>query len=464
MEYRSVNTKLVVSELHRAFKIFNENLFDGVLPEPAILIQSRGNKKLTLGWCTVAKVWKNEMTHEERYEINIVAEALNRGVYPVMTTLLHEMVHLNNLINNVKDTSRGNTYHNMKFKNTAEEHGLIIEHAEKIGWSVSKLSGYTMDLIDRNNFNEAVFSLGRRDMEFDSIGKPRKKKKTSSRKYYCPKCGTSIRASKDVFILCGDCTDIEKGEVVPMIKVIEKDITEGNDEGTGTDAGTDADSDASAGTNIGTEVDVDADAGTNSEAEKVTVVCGSCGCVNDVTEGTEICPDCGESLAGTKEPEPVEQPEEPAEDSEIIEVDTTLIDGDGKEVEVKQGTFKATKTVWTVEQIQATMKLIAKAFEIKGYKPVGIDTIACPLEIEISEKLNSQYAKYVEGKKAVFSKGYLESASDEDIIDTINHTYLHHYQFCAEGLKVNHKKEFKALCVEFGISTVVPTKNHRAMK
>lgn len=296
---KSINTKVVIAELHRAFKMFNENLFEGKLPEPAILIQSRGNKKLTLGWCSVQKIWKNEKTEEEKYEINLVAEGLNRGVYPVMTTLLHEMVHLYNLVNDIKDVSRGNTYHNMKFKKTAEAHGLIIEHADKIGWSVSKLQGTTMNLIDSYEFDEAVFSLGRRDLDFEGNEKP-VKKKSSSRKYYCPECGTTIRASKDVFVLCGECTNIEEGKVVPMLKEPAEEDFEGIE---------------------------------GVDTNKVEIICPECGCISTVSEGETICPECG--FDTTQETQEIKEPEEVP--IGIIEIDTELNDGAGNMIPVKQG-------------------------------------------------------------------------------------------------------------------------------
>ena len=431
---KQVNTKLVISELHRAFKLFNDELFKGQLPEPAILIQSRGNKKLTLGWCTVGKVWKNEFTQEERYEINLVAEALNRGTLPVMATLLHEMVHLHNLVNEIKDTSRGNTYHNMKFKKTAEEHGLIIEHADKIGWSVTTLQGETIDLINSANFDEAVFSLGRRD--FSAGDKEKKKKKSSSRKYVCPECGTTIRASKDVFVLCGLCTDVEEGKIVPMLK----EETEG-----------------------------EADSPT---AELIEKVCVDCGCVSEVTEEASECPECGGELVipqpkeePTEEPaepieeEPAEETAEPAEKPiEIVEVDDILIDGAGNPVPVKQGMINIRKS-WTAEAIADIFKEAKEQAEALGLQAPTFD-----LPIEINPKMVAQFALYKEGKNVTFSKNYLAEASDEEIIDTIKHQYLHHYEFIVEGLKSNHKKPFKALCEQFGLDTKVPTKNHRAMK
>lgn len=432
---KSVNTKLVISELHRAFKLFNENLFNGELPEPAILIQSRGNKKLTLGWCTVKQVWKNELTKEERYEINLVAEGLNRGIYPVMTTLLHEMVHLHNLVNNIKDVSRGNTYHNMKFKKVAEAHGLLVEHADKIGWSLSKLQGLTMDLIDMNHFDEAVFSFGRIDLDFDDAGKPRKKKKTSSRKYICPNCGGTVRTSKDMNILCGDCTNLEEGIIVAFVKVEEPD-EEGDDE-----AGTEG--------------------ADGTEENMVEYICKSCGAVSMIPEDADrVCPECG-CCEGEEEEE--EEPEEEPTPANVIEVDTEINDGAGNMIPVKQGAFdvKADNTGWTVERIMEELEGASIQFKGLGFKNAPAVE---GLKIEINEKMVSQWALYKEGKGINFSKNYLETASDSDIIDTIKHQYIHFYQYTVEGLKSNHKKEFKKMCELMAISTEVPTKNHRAMK
>lgn len=281
---KHINTKVVIEELHRAFRLFNEKLYNNELPEPAILIQSRGARKLTLGWCTVGKVWKNDCTHEERYEINLVAEALNRGIYPVMSTLLHEMVHLYHNVNEIKGTSRGNTYHNKRFKADAEAHGLIVDHAEKIGWSVTRLTGATMNLIDSAKFDEAVFSLAR--LEAGEEEKP--KKKATSKKYVCPICGQIVRATKEVNILCANCTNIEEGIVVRMIEEVPEDKEPVEDE--------------------------------PKDLILVKKVCSSCGCEVEVPKHLKLCPECDElSLIDLD-----------------LEEDTVLDDGAGNPVPVKQ--------------------------------------------------------------------------------------------------------------------------------
>lgn len=193
------NMKLVINELHKAFDMFNKEYYKGQLPTPIIIVQTRGNKKNTLGWCTINPIWENSETNEKKYEINIVAETLNRGIHKVMSTLLHEMVHLHNLINGIKDVSRGNTYHNMRFKEVAERHGLIIEHDPRIGYSPSRLNNISMNMIDKSNINKSAFMIARMDIQ-QSVSS-----RQSYRKYICPSCGANVRATKETNIICGDC-------------------------------------------------------------------------------------------------------------------------------------------------------------------------------------------------------------------------------------------------------------------
>lgn len=127
------------------------------------------------------------------------------------------MVHYYNFENGVQDCSRGNTYHNRRFKASAEAHGLTVEHTDKYGWSRTSPSDALLDfilkneltdiLINRNEHNGAhVYGTGARiGTETTSPPKP-----NSTRKYICPCCGKSVRATKAVNIACLDCN-------VPMV-------------------------------------------------------------------------------------------------------------------------------------------------------------------------------------------------------------------------------------------------------
>lgn len=212
-----VNIQMAITELHKAFYSFNRDFFNNELPEPAILIQHKGNRKNVLGWCSTKEIWKNDNTKELKYEINIVAEYLNRHVFEVMATLLHEMVHLWNITHKIQDVSRSGTYHNKRFKEEAEKRGLIVDKDDRLGWCMEKLTPAMIEYIKKLKLNDMVFSMAR-----NSKYRPEKpddeeggeegggdgeegKTKSSVRKYVCPKCDTIIRATKDVDVICGNC-------------------------------------------------------------------------------------------------------------------------------------------------------------------------------------------------------------------------------------------------------------------
>lgn len=192
-----VNISETVAFLEMAFDAANDRLFCGKLERPMITVQASPK---AYGHFTQYDAWTVNAGEkaEGRKEINIGAETLNRPIENTIATLIHEMVHYQNLLDGVKDTSRGGTYHNKRFKQTAEEHGLLIEYNDRIGWSVTQPG-------------ESVRSLVA-DMGWDTINLCRAgelgkaaKKKSSTRKYTCPVCGQSIRATKAVNVICGDC-------------------------------------------------------------------------------------------------------------------------------------------------------------------------------------------------------------------------------------------------------------------
>ena len=191
--------KAVIEKLESLFSKFNEQFYEGKIQKPVIAV-SPDTTKGAYGWCTSWKAWTtaNDSEDDGYYEINMCAEHLNRSFSEICSTLLHEMVHLWNLQNNVQDTSRNGSYHNKKFKEAAEQHGLIIEKDEKYGWTRTSLNKEAEAYI--NSLNDDGFSLYRKKMI-----NVRSSSKQSTRKYVCPICGSIIRATKEVHVMCCDC-------------------------------------------------------------------------------------------------------------------------------------------------------------------------------------------------------------------------------------------------------------------
>ena len=204
----TIKTSRTAGYMEKIFRALNSRYFDSQLEEPVITIQSTPR---AYGHVTVAKAWARA-DGERRHELNIGAGTLARPIEEVAATLLHEMVHYFNYKNGVQDCSRGNTYHNKKFKAAAEAHGLTVTHSDKYGWSHTAPgealldfileNGLTDILINRNEYGGfQVTGTG----THSGTGTTPPRRPSSTRKYICPCCGNSVRATKTVNIACLDC-------------------------------------------------------------------------------------------------------------------------------------------------------------------------------------------------------------------------------------------------------------------
>lgn len=182
-----------------AFDAANIEYFGGTLPRPVILIQSSPGIH---GHFYSGEVWKDTQRKTSSYEISIGAESLKRPIADVIATLIHEMVHYYCYLNGIQDTSRNGTYHNSRFKEEAEKRGLIIEYDKKIGHSITSPSSELKKFCTARHWRNKLTLYRDTEMPDDT---PKQKKPSSTRKYVCPCCGQSIRATKTVNIICGDC-------------------------------------------------------------------------------------------------------------------------------------------------------------------------------------------------------------------------------------------------------------------
>ena len=178
----------------------------------------------TNGHFTTGRVWRAESSL--MHEINISAEHLDRPIENIMATLQHEMVHYYCEVNGINDTCQYGRYHNQKFKSEAEARGLIITRADGIGWSVTQPSENFINVLKKHNIEKPI-DINRDGLILDLLGKlgkggtdgvdgigvavtptiKPKYPKQSTRKYICPCCGNSFRATKTINVLCMDCDE-----------------------------------------------------------------------------------------------------------------------------------------------------------------------------------------------------------------------------------------------------------------
>lgn len=188
-----------ITWLGKLYDYLNQYLFNFDLERPVITVQN-DERNRAYGWFTCGKVWKESAQDDGEYEINISAQYLNRPANEIASTMLHEMCHHYAKINNLQDCSRGGTYHNKLFKDIAEKHGLTVENVAKIGWSKTSLTEETEKLLANFlalNPATVIYRL--------PVLKGQRVKTSSTRKYICPCCGNSVRATKSVNIACIDC-------------------------------------------------------------------------------------------------------------------------------------------------------------------------------------------------------------------------------------------------------------------
>ena len=198
----------VCGYLNKIFDLLNAEFFDNELVRPTITIQS--TPKAYGHFSLRDDTWVS--VTGSSHEINIGAGTLARPIELVTSTLQHEMVHYYNYIHGIKDTSRGNTYHNKKFKAACEARGLIVTHSDKYGWSHTSPGDAILDFVLKHELTDILINRNEfYGFQITGTGThsgtptPPPPKGSNSRKYQCPCCKSSVRATKVVNIVCGDC-------------------------------------------------------------------------------------------------------------------------------------------------------------------------------------------------------------------------------------------------------------------
>ena len=188
-----------VNELH---DFLNERFFESTLSKIVLTLQLDPKGK-TYGHYTCYEAWQSG-DGQKSPEINISANYLDRPPVETIATLLHEMCHQYAGQHKINDCSRSGTYHNKQFKDIAEKHGLEVEKT-KNGWNSTKLTDHAKSVVAP--MIDKLFSIKRIVPTNGGATKT-----SSTRKYMCPDCELTVRATKEVYIKCGDC-DVTMQEV-----------------------------------------------------------------------------------------------------------------------------------------------------------------------------------------------------------------------------------------------------------
>lgn len=189
--------------LDRAFNHFNDRLFENRLPP--VLFTLRAGRK------THGYFWAEQFTHREdgdtTHEIALNPATMDRSLEAVLSTLVHEMTHLEQQEYG-KPGKKG--HHNKEWVKLMERVGLIPSNTGEPG---GKQTGRQMThYIDPEGpFVEALAELTDKGFDLPYFTKPReaapKKKDLSKVKHECPVCEAKAWAKLGSSIICGDCDE-----------------------------------------------------------------------------------------------------------------------------------------------------------------------------------------------------------------------------------------------------------------
>ena len=197
-----------VKYLDGLFEFFNEKLFHSELPRPVITVQFDGRSNRS-GWCTKSKVWKGD--GGEAYEINLSARNLNKPIAETAADLLHETCHYFARLRDYKDLNANGRYHNKLFKRICEMHGLNAEEEGGKGYAKTSLtldSGHLLKEYTDKNPPEFIYRIA------EKKGLP--VRINNVRKYFCPVCGSKVKATRSVNIICADCGVAFNEEIIEI--------------------------------------------------------------------------------------------------------------------------------------------------------------------------------------------------------------------------------------------------------
>lgn len=196
--------------LDRAFNHFNRELFEDRLP-PVIFTLRAGRKAHGYFW---AEQFAHREDGDPTHEIAMNPATMSRELIDVLSTLVHEMTHLEQ---QEFGKPGKNGHHNREWVKLMERIGLIPSNTGQPG---GKQTGRQMThYVDpMGDFLTSASSLIDTGFDLPYFTKPReaaaKKRDLSKVKRECPCCSAKAWAKQGMKIICGDCEEVMLEEEV----------------------------------------------------------------------------------------------------------------------------------------------------------------------------------------------------------------------------------------------------------
>ncbi|WP_315729012.1 SprT-like domain-containing protein [Bradyrhizobium sp. SZCCHNS2015] len=201
-------TATTYGELNRAYDFFNDRLFGGELPRCLITMQRH---KGAYGYFSPDRFGSRDGEVADEIALNPTHFA-HRTPREIMSTLVHEMVHL--WQKHFGKMPRG-AYHDKQWAKKMHEVGL---HPSSTGGPGGKETGQKVShfIKDDGPFARAFVDFeqlgmnelfGDRFAESEKAAKSRAKKRASKTKFTCEQCDLNAWAKPDARLICGECSE-----------------------------------------------------------------------------------------------------------------------------------------------------------------------------------------------------------------------------------------------------------------
>jgi hypothetical protein len=187
------------------FDYFNAALFDNQLPGVLLNFSRKAN---THGFFAPER-WENGLK-VKTHEISLNPQTLAREPKLVLSTLVHEMVHL---WQQDFGTPSRRAYHNKQWAQKMESVGLIPSHTGEPGGNKTG-QNMTHYIEAGGRFDKAFEAMPEayllpftsREYGMQGSGKTGAKTKDKSKlKYTCPVCAVNVWGKVGLYLKCGDC-------------------------------------------------------------------------------------------------------------------------------------------------------------------------------------------------------------------------------------------------------------------
>ncbi len=196
----------IQNQFNSAFAFFNKTLFSEKLPPCIITISSSGrqNGHYQKKRFICRKSEALDKNNQYKDEIALNPDSFDRDDIVILSTLVHEMVHL--WQGTFGEASRA-AYHNKQWGDKMEGLGLMpsdtgLEGGKRTGQKMTHYIIYGGQFEERAKTYLNNFLLDYRGQKTIKLSSPKKKSKVKST---CPECDLNAWAKPNTNLICGDC-------------------------------------------------------------------------------------------------------------------------------------------------------------------------------------------------------------------------------------------------------------------